>query len=282
MGNMVAFSISHEHVGGLGDIDFNTIGRLHNEVDNKLRVSARSDIWIPEICDVSEVPGVLSSYYHHADGGADLLFSNQWMARLPYRLNLPAAMDAEIKARRATNQDQEAPHDSKTLMKALRGAVKAAPSKHPIHLKKSQVPPLSPNPFQSDFSVFGYLTDYYSDIEKDLRIMPAILDICLTGRVDERVFDRWSRLRYLGSFSAQTSCIVSMHRNSFSHFALPFRDLAIPANEQANMAENLASHRSIYADNAVELAGMNAIAQCFGYEVGRGLAPERSAQWEPK
>lgn len=282
MGNMVAFCVNHDLSSSLADADFDTIGRLHNDLDRKLRVSSQPGLWLPDICDISAVPGVLSSYYHHADGGADLLFTNQWMARLPYRFNLPAAMQLEVKARRESNSDQDAPHDSKTLLKALRGAVKAAPSKHPLYLHKTEAAPQPSNPCQSGFSVFGYLTDYYSDILKDSRTIPSIIDICLTGRVNDRVFDRWSRLRYFGSFSAQTSCVVSMNRNSFSHFAIPFRNLEMSAKEQAGMAEELASRGHSHADSALELAGMNAIAQCFGYEVGRGHAPVRSAQWEPK
>jgi len=282
MGNMVAFSVNHDLVGGLGCLDFDTIGQLHNQTDNKIKVSAASDIWLPELCEVSDVPAILSSYYHHADGGADLLFTNQWMVKLPYRLDVPAAMSEEIKARRERNEDQDAPHDSKTLIKALRHAVKRAPIKHPIHLQRAPAASQPPNLCQSGYSVFGYLTDRYSEIEKDVRVIPEILDICLTGRVSSRLRDHWSNIRYFGSFPANVSCLVTMQRNSFSHFALPFRNLEISPEEQAAMVQDLASRRYNHADNALELAGMNAVAQCFGFEVARGAAPARSAQWEPK
>ncbi|MBD8088661.1 hypothetical protein IFT48_01625 [Pseudomonas fluorescens] len=282
MGNMVAFSISHDRVSSMGGLDFETIGRLHNDNDRDLRVSEHSDLLLPELCTVSDVPGILSSYYHHADGGADLLFTNQWMARLPYRFNLPSAMEAEEKSRRESNQDLYAPHDSKTIVKALRGWVKNAPRKHPVHLQKAASPSPVANSCQSSYSVFGYLTDYFQDISKDSSVVPAILDICLTGRVNSRLFDRYSRIVYLGTFSANTTCLLTMRRNSFNTFALPFRDLSIPADEQAKMAEDLAGHRYNHGDTAIELASMNAIAQSLGYVVGRGLTPERSPEWALK
>lgn len=283
MGNMVAFSIRHDMVNSLDDLTFEKIGYLHHKLDNKPKASHVPEGSLPEFFEVSDLPGVISTHYHHADGGADLIFSNDWMMRLPFRFNLPVLISKELDARSKANADTMAPLGNQILLKNLKSAVRTAPRKYPIQMQKTGSLQAQPNQCQSNYSVFGYLTDCFSDLERKKDLIPSILDICQTGRVNSRIFNRHSNdIRHLGTFGPETSCVVSMYHNAFFAMPIPFQALDIPVADQKSFLEEYSSGRTVWADNVVDIAGLDLIAKAFGYRIGKQFAPQKEAAWGPK
>lgn len=282
MGNMVAFSIRHDIADQLGRIEFDDVSYLHNYAE-VLKTTQPTDYWENGFYSTTENPGILSSYYHHADEGADLVFNNEWMLRLPYRLNLMRPIMDELAKRNSAKDSRDDPLDPKIIYKSLQQAIRQSHRKHPLHMRKIGKHVGHKNPCASSYSVFGYLTDCCTDLEKNKGLMPAILEILNTGRVDTRFFDKFSNgFRYLGTFGPEVSCVVSMFRNAFFVMPVPYQPLQVSIESQREYLQLREKRTHMLQDSAHDIAGMNLLANVFGYEVVNGPAPRKVSECQPK
>lgn len=280
MGNMVVFSIRHDMADQLGRLEFDDVGYLHNFGD-VLKTTQPTDYWEDGFSSTTENPGILSSYYHHADDGADFVFNNEWLLRLPYRLNLMRPIMGELDKRNKANERRDDPLDPKLIYKCLQQAMRQSHRKHPLHMRKNSQHRVHKNPCASSYSVFGYLTDCYTDLEKNKGLMPAILDILTTGRVYSRFFDRHTNgFHYLGTFGPEVSCVVSMFRNTFFALPVPYQPLQVSIESQNEYLQQRRTH--MLHDSAHDIAGMNLLANVFGYEVVKGPSPKKVSECQPK
>lgn len=90
MGNMVTFSVLHDRLDDIVTEDFRDISALMGESDYHFKTYGPDARWVDGFCSQSRLPGVASSYYHHADDSLDLLISNSLLCVLPYRIDTRA------------------------------------------------------------------------------------------------------------------------------------------------------------------------------------------------
>jgi len=270
MGNMVTFSVLHDRLDDIFTEDFRDISSLMGESDYRFKTYGPDTRWVDGFCCESRLPGVASSYYHHADDSVDLLISNSLLCLLPYKIDTRAHRQ---KLPLAPSYPPAVVKDGVCDYLGVSGR---------CLVKREHSPSLNPN--RSRYTVFGYYTDHCNELDKNPKLVAEILRYCRTGDISVSVCpDRSATVRPIGTFDADVSCVVNMYRGMFSTTRLRHSDLYLNPETQLEVVEANKIYNSKVRDRHVHKAIVDSLANSLGYDVA-DKAPKGAPEgpWERK